>query len=119
MREPSTRALWSCLSRGRSDGHASIQSIHHWVNLLLLKLSYTDLRIESLSTDDPIHPPSFNISRRAWTSEFGNPQDPAAFDWLVKYSPLENVNASAIYPPVLVVTSGTVLVSVEGLFEMF
>ncbi|PWN33217.1 alpha/beta-hydrolase [Meira miltonrushii] len=30
--------------------------------------------------------------------EWGNPADPAAFDWLRAYSPLQNVNSSRMYP---------------------
>lgn len=46
------------------------------------------------------------IQSDTWTSEYGDPKDPEAFDWLIKYSPLENVNPNATYPAVLVTTSG-------------
>jgi prolyl oligopeptidase len=40
----------------------------------------------------------------AWTTEYGNPDDPADFEYLRAYSPYHNVEAAA-YPPTLVTTA--------------
>ena len=40
----------------------------------------------------------------AWTDEYGNPEDPKAFEWLIKYSPLHNVRPGTVYPATLVMT---------------
>ncbi len=42
---------------------------------------------------------------RAWVTEYGSAQDPAAFDWLIKYSPLHNLKPGACYPATLVTTA--------------
>ncbi|KAG0144673.1 hypothetical protein CROQUDRAFT_47007 [Cronartium quercuum f. sp. fusiforme G11] len=42
---------------------------------------------------------------RAWTADYGNPDEPDAFDYLYKYSPLENVNPKAKYPPTMLLTA--------------
>ncbi|MGQ0766648.1 MAG: prolyl oligopeptidase family serine peptidase [Gemmatimonadota bacterium] len=41
----------------------------------------------------------------AWTPEYGNPDDPAAFEWLSRYSPLQNLRAGTCYPATLVTTA--------------
>lgn len=61
-----------------------------------------------------IHLSTIITHRSSWTSEFGNPEDPAAFDWIYKYSPLENVKTNATYPAVLVVTAGECTASLIG-----
>ena len=40
----------------------------------------------------------------AWTSDFGDPQDPVQYRWLRSYSPLHNVRHGVRYPPTLVMT---------------
>lgn len=44
--------------------------------------------------------------RRAWTADYGHPDEPEAFDYLSKYSPLHNVNAKAKYPALMLLTAG-------------
>jgi len=40
----------------------------------------------------------------AWTSEYGSPDDPDAFGWLLGYSPLHNLRPGVAYPATLVTT---------------
>jgi prolyl oligopeptidase len=40
----------------------------------------------------------------AWTSDYGDPEDPEAFGWLRSYSPLHNIRPGTTYPPTLVLT---------------
>ncbi|MGA2210946.1 MAG: prolyl oligopeptidase family serine peptidase [Acidimicrobiales bacterium] len=40
----------------------------------------------------------------AWTSDFGDPDDPEQYPWLRAYSPLHHVVAGTAYPPTLVMT---------------
>jgi prolyl oligopeptidase len=40
----------------------------------------------------------------SWTSEIGDPDDPAQYRWLRAYSPLHNVRAATHYPPTLLLT---------------
>jgi len=40
----------------------------------------------------------------AWTSDFGNPDDPEQYQWLRPYSPLHNVRDGTSYPPTLLMT---------------
>jgi prolyl oligopeptidase len=44
-------------------------------------------------------------SGAGWIDEYGDPDDPAARDWLAAYSPLHNIDASRTYPPALIDTS--------------
>jgi prolyl oligopeptidase len=41
----------------------------------------------------------------SWTAEYGDPADPKAREWILKYSPYQNVKADKTYPPVLFVTA--------------
>ena len=41
----------------------------------------------------------------SWEAEYGDPARPADRDWILKYSPYQNVSASRKYPPVLFVTA--------------
>ncbi len=41
----------------------------------------------------------------AWVSDYGSPDDPEAFQWLLAWSPLHNIRKGAKYPAVLVVTA--------------
>jgi prolyl oligopeptidase len=40
-----------------------------------------------------------------WVPEYGSSDDKQAFQWLVKYSPLQNIHAGTCYPPTLITTS--------------
>jgi prolyl oligopeptidase len=40
----------------------------------------------------------------AWVSDYGSPEDPEAFRWLLAYSPYHNVRPGTAYPATLVVT---------------
>jgi prolyl oligopeptidase len=40
----------------------------------------------------------------AWTSDFGDPDDPEQYRWSRAYSPLHNVAAGTKYPPTLIMT---------------
>jgi len=42
---------------------------------------------------------------RAWIADYGDPDDPEAFDYLIKYSPLHNINAKAEYPAMMLLTA--------------
>ena len=39
-----------------------------------------------------------------WTSDYGSPDDPEQFGWLIAYSPLHNIRDGEAYPPTLVTT---------------
>jgi prolyl oligopeptidase len=41
----------------------------------------------------------------AWTSEYGSPDDPEAFRFIHKYSPLHSLRPGACYPPTLLTTA--------------
>ncbi len=41
----------------------------------------------------------------SWAAEYGDPEDPKARAWILKYSPYQNVKADAKMPPVLFVTA--------------
>src|SRR3712207_3132033 len=41
----------------------------------------------------------------AWASEYGSADDPAAFRYLMAYSPLHNIRAGTCYPATLVTTA--------------
>lgn len=42
---------------------------------------------------------------RYWTVEFGDAADADAFQWLMEYSPLHNVDPATAYPPTLITTA--------------
>jgi prolyl oligopeptidase len=44
---------------------------------------------------------------RYWISEYGNPEDPEHFNFIIKYSPLHNIKENVDYPPLLVTTGDT------------
>ncbi len=52
---------------------------------------------------DMLRFPLFTIGW-AWTTDFGNPDDPDQYQWLRAYSPLHNVHRAGRYPPVLLMT---------------
>jgi prolyl oligopeptidase len=41
----------------------------------------------------------------SWIAEYGDPADPKAREWILKYSPYQNVSADKTYPPVFFVTA--------------
>jgi len=41
----------------------------------------------------------------SWTGEYGDPEEPVAFEYLRDYSPYHNVEAGVEYPPVLFTTA--------------
>jgi prolyl oligopeptidase len=43
----------------------------------------------------------------SWTTEYGHPEDPEAFEYLRAYSPYHNVDADATYPPVYFTTAAS------------
>jgi prolyl oligopeptidase len=45
------------------------------------------------------------LAGASWMAEYGDPDDPAQWDWLSRYSPYQNVRADVRYPPVLFTTS--------------
>lgn len=51
---------------------------------------------------DMLRFPRFTVGG-LWMTEYGDPQDPAQYRWLRRYSPLHNV-AAGQYPPVLITT---------------
>jgi prolyl oligopeptidase len=40
-----------------------------------------------------------------WVPEYGSADDRQAFQWLIKYSPLQNIHEGTCYPPTLITTS--------------
>jgi len=44
---------------------------------------------------------------RYWTGEYGCAENPEAFEFLYKYSPLHNVKMNTVYPPTLILTADT------------
>jgi len=40
-----------------------------------------------------------------WVPEYGSSDDKQAFQWLIKYSPLQNIHPGTCYPPTLITTS--------------
>jgi prolyl oligopeptidase len=45
------------------------------------------------------------LAGASWVAEYGNPDDPADWEFIAEYSPYQNVSADADYPPVLITTS--------------
>ncbi|MGM0447082.1 MAG: prolyl oligopeptidase family serine peptidase [Methanobacteriota archaeon] len=43
----------------------------------------------------------------SWTTEYGHPEDPEAFEYLRAYSPYHNVDSDATYPPVYLTTAAS------------
>jgi prolyl oligopeptidase len=41
----------------------------------------------------------------SWAGEYGDPADPKAREWIVKYSPYQNVKPDVKYPPILFTTA--------------
>jgi prolyl oligopeptidase len=45
------------------------------------------------------------LAGASWMAEYGNPDEPAEWAWIEKYSPYQNVRKDVRYPPVLFTTS--------------
>jgi prolyl oligopeptidase len=45
------------------------------------------------------------LAGASWTAEFGDPDDPAAWEFIKEYSPYHNISAERRYPPVLITTA--------------
>jgi len=45
------------------------------------------------------------LAGASWTAEFGNPDEPADWEFIKQYSPYHNISAERDYPPVLITTS--------------
>jgi prolyl oligopeptidase len=45
------------------------------------------------------------LAGASWMAEYGDPDDPADWDYLREYSPYQNVHSGRTYPPTLVITS--------------
>src|SRR6185369_13822670 len=41
----------------------------------------------------------------SWMAEYGDPDDPADWEFISEYSPYQNISATRQYPPVLMTTS--------------
>jgi prolyl oligopeptidase len=53
---------------------------------------------------DMIRYPRFRMAR-AWIPEYGDPEDPSAFQWLYAYSPYHHVTPGTRYPATLITTA--------------
>jgi prolyl oligopeptidase len=45
------------------------------------------------------------LAGASWVAEYGNPDDPADWEFIAEYSPYQNISADSGYPPVLITTS--------------
>jgi prolyl oligopeptidase len=45
------------------------------------------------------------LAGASWTAEFGDPGDPAEWEFIKEYSPYHNISADRVYPPVLITSS--------------
>jgi prolyl oligopeptidase len=45
------------------------------------------------------------LAGASWVAEYGNPDDPADWEFISEYSPYHNISAAVDYPPVLITTS--------------
>jgi prolyl oligopeptidase len=45
------------------------------------------------------------LAGASWVAEYGNPDDPADWEFIKAYSPYQNISADRRYPPVLITTS--------------
>jgi prolyl oligopeptidase len=45
------------------------------------------------------------LAGASWVAEYGNPDDPADWEFIAEYSPYQNISADVEYPPVLITTS--------------
>ncbi|AQA25565.1 prolyl oligopeptidase family protein [Rhodococcus sp. MTM3W5.2] len=45
------------------------------------------------------------LAGASWMAEYGDPDDPDEWEYISRYSPYQNTDAEASYPPVLIATS--------------
>lgn len=45
------------------------------------------------------------LAGASWMAEYGNPDDPADWEFISKYSPYQNISPDTQYPPILITTS--------------
>jgi len=45
------------------------------------------------------------LAGASWVAEYGNPDDPADWEFISKYSPYQNISPERRYPPILITTS--------------
>ena len=45
------------------------------------------------------------LAGASWVAEFGDPDDPAQWEFIAEYSPYHNISAERAYPPILITTS--------------
>jgi prolyl oligopeptidase len=45
------------------------------------------------------------LAGASWVAEYGNPDDPADWEFMSEYSPYQNISSSQVYPPILITTS--------------
>ncbi|SEK66609.1 prolyl oligopeptidase family serine peptidase [Rhodococcus maanshanensis] len=45
------------------------------------------------------------LAGASWMAEYGDPDDPAEWEYISRYSPYQNTDAEASYPPILIATS--------------
>jgi prolyl oligopeptidase len=45
------------------------------------------------------------LAGASWMAEYGDPREPAEWEYMRPFSPYQNVSADAVYPPVLLITS--------------
>jgi len=45
------------------------------------------------------------LAGASWVAEYGDPDDPADWEFIAKYSPYQNISSDRRYPPVLITTS--------------
>lgn len=45
------------------------------------------------------------LAGASWVAEYGDPDDPSDWEFIVEYSPYQNISADVDYPPVLMMTS--------------
>jgi prolyl oligopeptidase len=45
------------------------------------------------------------LAGASWMAEYGDPDDPADWEFISKYSPYQNISTDRRYPPILITTS--------------
>jgi prolyl oligopeptidase len=60
--------------------------------------------VSAVPVADMIRFPKFTFGRH-WTPEYGDPEKPEDFKWLMAYSPLHNVKRDMKYPPLMILTA--------------
>ena len=60
--------------------------------------------VSGVPVADMVRFPKFTFGV-AWKPEYGDPDKPDAFKWLMAYSPLHNVKPGQSYPPLMILTA--------------